>query len=182
MRIVRWATAQDRDKYSPPLDRIFFESSHTKLFASEEARREFRHRWLGRYLTHYPDWVYLAIAPGGELAGYLVASTDDPARSGIFDDIGYFKDLKTLTAAFPAQLHVNLAPEHRGAGWGSQLIEALIADLTAAGIAGVHVITSRGDRNARFYAANAFCEEAALTWNGRELVFLARKLGRERGA
>jgi GNAT superfamily N-acetyltransferase len=182
MRIVRWAATQEREKYIPALDRIFFESSHTKSFPSEEARQVFRQRWLGRFLSHYPEWAYLAIAPSGDLAGYLVASTDDPAHSSLFEDIGYFRDLTALTAAFPAQLHVNLAPQYRGAGWGSKLIDALVSDLRSAGISGVHVVTSRGDRNARFYEANSFREMAAFTWRGRELVFLARELRRDRGA
>jgi len=182
MRIVRWAATQEREKYNSALDRIFFESSHTKSFPSEEARQLFRQRWLGRFLSHYPEWAYLAIAPSGDLAGYLVASTEDPAQSKLFADIGYFEDLTALTAAFPAQLHINLDPRYRGAGWGSKLIDALVSDLRSAGIAGVHVITSRGDRNKRFYEANAFREVAAFTWGGRELIFLARELRPEPGA
>ena len=176
MRIVRWAAALNRDRYTPALDRIFFEASHTKSFPSVEAREAFRDRWLGRYLKHYPDWAYLAIAPDGALAGYLVASPDDPAESGLFDDLGYFTALKSLTATFPAQLHVNLAPLHRGRGWGSSLIEALAADLMTAGITGVHVVTSRGDRNVQFYSANGFREVGTVDWHGRELVFLGRPL------
>lgn len=176
MNIVRWIDIDDRDRLLPGLDRIFFEASHTKTFETNSERQRFRTRWLGRYLEQYPQWAYIAITPDHSVAGYLVGAHDDPAKTPLFDDIGYFKEMGSLTAQFPAQLHVNLGDVHRGAGWGSRLISAFVADLGRAGVPGVHVVTSKGARNARFYEANSFAERGSITWNGRELVFLGRAL------
>lgn len=176
MRIEHWDTIEDRVRALRRLDEIFFETSNTKSFASEAERQAFRMRWLGRYLEVYPRWVYLALAPGGEIAGYLVGSLDDPAKTALFSDIGYFKDFAALTARYPAQLHVNFGAQWRGAGAGSKLVSAFAGDVARAGAPGVHVVTSRGSRNAGFYVRNGFEEAGALTLNGRELVFLGRPL------
>jgi GNAT superfamily N-acetyltransferase len=159
------------------LDEIFLAASGTKTFASEAARTEFHERWLGRYLTHDPQWAYLAVAGTGEVVGYLVGSIDDPAKFSRFDDIVYFKAFAALTAKFPAQLHVNLADSWRGRGIGGDLVEAFARDATRAKCPGVHVVTSRGMRNIGFYTARGFEEASHLACNGRELVFLGRTLG-----
>src|SRR5262245_43613674 len=91
------------------IDGIFFESSNTKTFKSEEARVAFRERWLGRYLAHDPEFTYLALLPNGTVVGYLVGAIDDPATAERFADIGYFAALGSQTKQFPAHLHVNVA-------------------------------------------------------------------------
>lgn len=159
------------------VDRIFFEASGTKTFASETERAEFHERWLGRYLIHDPQWAYLTVTDTGEVVGYLVGALDDPAKTSRFSDIAYFKEFAALTAKFPAQLHVNLAGNWRGRGIGGDLVEAFARDAVKAGAPGVHVVTSRGMRNIGFYSARGFSEVGHLDWNGRELVFLGRTLG-----
>lgn len=162
------------------LDAIFFEASGTKSFASDDARAAFRERWLGRFLSHDAERVFLAIVSPGtqdeELAGYLAGSFDDPAKAERFSDLGYFRNLADLTARYPAQLHVNLAPACRGAGIGRELVDAFIAQARAAGVPGVHVVTSRGMRNVRFYDGCGFTQVGACDWNGRELLMLGREL------
>ncbi len=158
------------------IDAVFFEASNTKSFADDAARAAFRQRWLGRFLEHDAEWAYIALAEDGGVAGYLVGATDDPARSERFSDLAYFKDFAALTARYPAQLHVNLAPRYRGHGTGERLIETFVADLEAAGTGGVHVITSRGARNVRFYERCGFHEAGASGAGAGEVVFLARDL------
>jgi GNAT superfamily N-acetyltransferase len=174
--IRRWAAIRDHARLAAELDAIFFEASATKSFAGEAERAAFRERWLGRYLAHYPDQAYLALAPDGAVAGYLVGSFDDPARTPLFADIAYFKSFAALTADYPAQLHVNLAPLWRGQGIGARLVEEFAEAARRAGAKGVHVVTGRGMRNVGFYLANGFREAGALASNGREIVFLARSL------
>ncbi|MFN0217801.1 MAG: GNAT family N-acetyltransferase [Hyphomicrobium sp.] len=154
------------------LDAVFFESSNTKNFESDVARAAFRERWLGRYLTHDPAFVYVALNSDGAVAGYLAGAVDDPALAVRFVDIGYFQTFRDLTRAYPAHLHVNLAPEHRGRGAGARLIDRFLADAKTAGAPGAHVVTSRGTRNVGFYAQNGFVERGALG----QIVFLARDL------
>jgi GNAT superfamily N-acetyltransferase len=174
--IRRWADLTDRERYQPALDAIFFEASATKSFASDEARADFRERWLGRYLAHDPGWAYLAIAADGTLAGYLAGAVDDPAHAARFSDIGYNKDFAHLTAAYPAHLHVNLAPAYRSGGIGAALVSAFATDAARAGAGGVHVVTGAGSRNVGFYARNGFAELARTRFNGHEVVFLGRLL------
>lgn len=167
-----WAAAQPGDS----LDAIFYEASATKEFASDAAREVFRARWLGRYLHHYPGWVYVALDATGTAHGYLLGCLDDPAQTPLFSDIGYFQELRDVTARFPAQLHVNLAATARGQGVGGRLMAAFMADARAAGSPGVHVVTGRGLRNVGFYERYGFREAGHVNWAGRDLVVLAQSL------
>ena len=168
--------ARARHRSLDALDAIFFEASGTKTFASAEVRAAFHERWLGRYLRQYPEWVYLALNDDDSLAGYLLSCLNDPAKTALFSDIGYFQNFAHLTERFPAQLHVNLAPRARGHGAGGRLVCAFIDDARRADCPGVHVVTARGLRNTTFYARNGFGEVGHVTWQGRDLVFLARDL------
>jgi GNAT superfamily N-acetyltransferase len=174
--IRRYGELAGRLGLAAEIDAIFFEASATKAFASEEERGAFRTRWLGRYLEHYPEWAYLALGSDGAVAGYLVGSLDDPARTPLFSDIAYFERWKELTAGYPAQLHVNVAPGSRGHGAGGRLVEAFVEDARRAGAPGVHAVTARGLRNVGFYTRNGFREAGFLAINGRDLLFLARRL------
>ncbi len=163
------------------IDGIFFQSSGTKTFASVEARAAFYERWLGRYLAHDAAHAFLAVVEPGSadetIAGYLVGSLDDPARAARFDDLGYFKTMRELTARFPAHLHVNLAEAWRGQGVGRMLVEAFCSHAQAAGARGVHVFTGRGMRNVRFYEAAGFGQVGSVPWTGTEIIMLGRRLG-----
>jgi GNAT superfamily N-acetyltransferase len=158
------------------IDAVFFQSSNTQTFADATARADFRDRWLGHYLTNDPGWAYAAVTSKSMIAGYLVASLDDPALTPRFSDIPYFAAFKVLTRSYPAHLHVNLAPECRGGGIGSALVARFTADAARAGSPGVHVVTSRGARNVSFYARNGFRELGATGDGAREIIFLARDL------
>jgi len=174
--IRRWSDIAQRERLLPELEAVFFEASATTSFASEGDRQAFRERWLGRYLEHDPQWAYLAFDSNDTLAGYLIGSLDDPARTPRFGDIGYFKDCATLTLAYPAYLHVNLAPAYRNLGIGTKLIDAFAADAVRAGARGIHVVTGVDARNIGFYGRNGFRERGRARSNTHEVVFLGRHL------
>ena len=174
--IRRYADIANAPGLQSALDAIFFEGSNTKSFANDEARRAFRERWLGRYLTHDPEWVYVALLPDERVAGYLAGSLSDPAATPRFADIPYFTQFKTLTRTFPAHLHVNLAGGLRSQGMGSALVQCFVSDVAKAGAPGVHAVTSEQSRNRSFYARNGFAVEATLNRNSPAIVFLARAL------
>jgi len=174
--IRRWTDIADRERLLPALDAVFFEASGTESFASEADKQAFRERWLGRYLLHDPQWAYLAFDSNDTLIGYLIASLDDPARTPRFGDIGYFKDFAALTLAYPAHLHVNLAPACRNLGIGAKLIETFAAEAARAGAPGIHVVTGADARNVAFYARNGFRELGGSRSNSIEVVFLGRRL------
>jgi GNAT superfamily N-acetyltransferase len=158
------------------LDAVFFQSSNVKSFADDASRAQFRERWLGRYLSHDPQWAYVALDANDQVIGYLVGSLSDPALTARFSDIPYFAGFYALTASFPAHLHVNLAERARGQGIGSQLIERFAHDAAQAGTPGVHVVTGRGARNAGFYNRNGFKQLGSWGEGPREVVFLGRVL------
>jgi GNAT superfamily N-acetyltransferase len=157
------------------IDAIFFGASGTQSFASEAERGAFRARWLGRFLDGGDaDHAFVAVTESGVI-GYLVGALDDPAVSGRFSDIGYFRNFANLTATYPAHLHINLAAEARNQGVGARLIEAFAAHAHAAGAAGMHVVTGAASRNVRFYAACGFAEAGRLE-TAKPIVFLGRRL------
>lgn len=177
--ICRWdqlASSPERDRLISDIDHIFFSSSRRQSFASAEDKAAFRERWLGRYIKHFPQYAWVALDEARHVVGYLVGSLDDPARDPRFADLPFFAHFGALTARYPAQLHVNLDAAWRGRGIGGRLVSAFAADARAAGVPGVHVVTSRGSRNVGFYLANGFVERGALPSGDAELLFLARDL------
>ena len=158
------------------IERIFFAASGTQTFVDARTQLAFRERWLGRYLANDPDYVWLAVGEGGEVAGYLMGCLDDPALTARFADIGYFQEFASLTRKFPAHLHINIDPSVRGKGIGGQLVEAFCDQVRAAGLPGVHVVTGKGVRNVGFYERLNFTERGSLALNGREIVLLGRVL------
>lgn len=177
--ICRWdqlASTPARDRLISDIDHVFFSSSQRQSFASAEEKAEFRERWLGRYLRHFPHYAWVALDEKRGIVGYLVGSLDDPARDPLFADLPFFAHFSALTSRYPAQLHVNLDAAWRGRGIGARLIDAFADQARAAGAPGVHVVTSRGARNVGFYLANGFVERRALKSGDTELLFLARDL------
>jgi GNAT superfamily N-acetyltransferase len=176
LAIVRLAELAGWQARLGELDPIFFKASATRSFANERARLDFRERWLGRYLARWPELVYVALGPDGEITGYIIGAHQDPAADAVFADIGYWPQIAHLTAQYPAHLHINLAPAARSLGVGTRLIEAFCADARAAGVPGVHLVTGRDSRNRSFYARNGFAEVAGLVWGGTPIVMLAKGL------
>lgn len=158
------------------LDDIFFEASVSKTFASPEARRQFRHRWLGRYLHETGDLAFVLRAPTRDISGYVVGSVDDPAGCERFADVGYFQTIADLTPAYPAHLHINLAERCRGQGLGKRLIAAFVEAARGRGASGVHVVTGAASRNVAFYYANGFAALRTFDFNGGTSVCLGRKI------
>ena len=169
-------TIKDWRRHIPAIDAVFFSASATQSFASVAARSEFRERWLGRYLEHFPDCAFVALDSAGAFAGYIIGALGDPAKDPLFADISYFRELGALTARFPAHLHINLAANARNRGTGAKLIEAFCAHARTHGAPGVHAVTSEQSRYRSFYARNGFAVEATLNRNSPAIVFLARAL------
>jgi ribosomal protein S18 acetylase RimI-like enzyme len=165
--VRRWTDIVRSASLVEQLDAIFFEASNTKAFPSEEVRAAFRERWFGRYLTQHPQWAFVALAADGSVAGYLVGALNEPSG---------FDDFAGVAVEFPAHLHVNLAPAYRSRGIGRKLIDAFAKDAVQAGAKGIHIVTSADARNVRFYERAGFSEQARTSVNGRDLVFLGRRL------
>lgn len=179
VEICRWdqlSSTALHDRLIEGIDRVFFSSSQRQSFASDAEKAAFRERWLGRYLSHFPQHAFVALDGGQRVAGYLVGSLDDPARDPLFADLAFFAHFSAMTARYPAQLHVNLDAAWRGRGIGARLVDAFAAHARAHGAPGVHVVTTRGSRNVGFYLANGFSEKGALASGDHELLLLGREI------
>lgn len=176
MKIVRLTEIDNTPTLMSGLDEVFYAASNTKAFASELVRQEFRERWLGRYIAHDANHFYVACADDDSVAGYLAGCLDDPAQTSRFSDIPYVPHFAELTGLYPAHLHVNLRADVRSQGTGTALVSRFLGDARQAGAPGVHVVTSRGARNVRFYNRNGFSEKGAFGEGAREVVFLAKPL------
>lgn len=179
VEICRWDDPRldpERIRLLADLDHVFFMSSARQSFASPEERAEFRERWLGRYLLHFPQYALVALSDSQNAIGYVAGSVDDPGRDPVFADLSFLSAFRDLTARYPAQLHVNLDAAWRGRGVGSRLVDSFSDLARDAGAPGVHVVTARGMRNIGFYITNGFFERGAAMINDRELVFLGRDL------
>ncbi|MCL4764782.1 MAG: GNAT family N-acetyltransferase [Hyphomicrobiaceae bacterium] len=179
--IARLAELPDRNRACGDIEAIFFETGGTREFDTEADRAAFRERWLTRYLAHFPNDAFVALATDGAVAGYLVGCLEDPARNALFSDISYFGGLAHLTQRFPAHLHINLTARYRSQGIGAQLIEAFAAHAARAGAPGMHVVTGEGARNNRFYLACGFEHLETADWNGNAIAFLGRLLASPEG-
>jgi GNAT superfamily N-acetyltransferase len=183
VEIGRVAPGAWEPKLRNQIEAIFWEASKYNVEPPPGPEHDaFRARWLDRYLQGGSDVVLLAVVDGEEVAGYLVGALEDPATQDRFDDLSYFRnEFRALTRRFPAHLHINVAPDLRNRGIGTQLIEAFAAEAARAGAAGMHVVTGRGMRNVRFYARCGFAERGSAHWNGREIVLLGRELSTRSG-
>lgn len=159
------------------IEAIFFASSNVRQFSDAAERADFRERWLGRYLDHWPEDFFVAATGEGRIVGYLAGCLEDPALHRLFADIGYVATFADLSRSYPAHLHINLDPAWRSGGIGTRLIEAFCAH-AAGRVAGVHVVTGGGARNVRFYQRNGFrlLRTTCSQWSGAEIAFLGRPI------
>ena len=176
VRIQRYSSLPSSDALMAGLERVFFTSSNTQVFESDDVRSKFKARWLGRYLEHDPEFAYVAVSAANDVVGYLIGSISDPAITPRFSDLNYRAVFGTLSENYPAHLHVNLAPDYRGRELGRKLIEQFVDDIRPLGVPGVHVLTSRHARNVGFYNRNGFNKLASSSVGDDEIVFLARTL------
>lgn len=172
--VQRWVDLPDRAAAEAAITAIFFETSATQVFADEAVRAAFRERWLGRYLKHDGEHVWVALDEAGRIIGYLIGALDDPAQAERFKDLAFLQTFAALTAHYPAHLHVNLTASARGQRIGEKLVDRFVDDVRAARLAGVHVVTGRGVRNVGFYNRLGFVERGSLATPTGAMVFLGR--------
>ena len=158
------------------IEEVFFGTSATPSFPDDAARAAFRERWLGRYLERWPQWCFFAETDAGGVAGYLAGCCDNPATSTDFADHGYYALFDEECRRFPAHLHINVLPEHRGAGVGTDMIAAFAAKCAAQDLPGFHAITADGHRNNAFFERCGLRAEAHGSWNNCSLVLFGRAL------
>jgi len=165
-------------------ERVFRETAAADRFGSRREREEFRYRYLEYYRTAAPDLFLVAFpirdalaGPGEKIYGYICGVADTRNHPDLYRVAGHIPVFDDLYDRFPAHLHINLTAASRGLGIGSRLIAELEARLTGdAGngsarrkdpVRGLHLVTSEGARNTRFYRNNGFTFEIARGMPGQ---------------
>ena len=144
--------------YGAPVEHVF------------EDRRLFIDIYMRPYTSHYADTIWVAAADG-VVGGYLIGCPDTAAYHPLFRRallrasgrmllLRYRLGRRTLRAmrgfvsemlapdppldlaTYPAHLHINLLPAHRGQGIGRRLMMIYLDHCRAAGLPGVHLSTS----------------------------------------
>ena len=168
--------AAERAAALPIIEKIFFLSSARGGTLLGPDREEFYRLWTGYYLDHHPDLVLLAESDGAVI-GYLMGCDRSAEATQLFDDIFYYRAFEDCYAAYPAHLHLNVLPEHRGVGVGADLIARFEDVCGGRGCDGVHLVTAAGARNRSFYDREGFSLVSERQVEGRDLVLLGKKIG-----
>lgn len=170
--IVRRLPQSEREKEQ--LSGIFYASSSVQSFKDEASRVAFFDRWLGQYLNHFPDWVWLALIDQ-QVIGYIVGSPDINKVLENFNIPG-MELFNEFYADFPVGLHINVDGSARGLGVGEKLVSALIEGCLQQHLKGIHAITSPGERNTNFYRKNQFSFEKEVPFKNHSMLFMGRSI------
>lgn len=155
------------------LREIYFESSARKEFKDEAEKENFFWKYLGFYLEHYPEHVW--IAKGERILGYVVGSpvSSDPALYKIQPHLEIFKN---NFKDYPAHLHINLHNDARGQGLGSKLLLELEKQMQGLDITGIHIMTGVDSRNKNFYTRLGFNFQKTLEFSGHPILLMGKSL------
>lgn len=178
---VDGAASASSDRYYREAESIFWETASTQSFDSEVSRDAFRWRYFGYYTVHAPELFLLAIDAYGRVLGYICAVRDTRSHRELYTIASHIPVFDDLYDTYPAHLHINLGEASRGRGLGSLLIGELETRLARQGATGLHLVTSVGARNVRFYRKNGFehAVERRLPDDadgGPPLLFLGKRL------
>ncbi len=173
--IERLTDRDDADALWPRIEDILLHSPTERTFAGDAARAAFLESWTGYYRRVEPDNIFVAIEPPGRLAGYLMGCFDSAARAR-HDNDATGHPFADRFADYPAHLHINCHPDFRGRGIGAALVAAFVDTCRDAGLGGVHIVTGVGARNAGFYRKCGFVYEVERERQGKELLFMGRRL------
>lgn len=137
---------------------IFFESSTKKEFKNKAERDAFEWKYLGFYLSHYPEYAWIAVK-GEKVLGYVLGMpfSQDPSLYQIQPHMIAFEDYFEL---YPAHLHINCHADSRGQGVGKLLVLKLLNQLKNEGVSGLHIMTGSQSENRFFYQKLGFDFEA----------------------
>lgn len=81
----------------------------------------------------------------------------------------------SIQREYPAHLHMNISAADRRSGTGTRLIDRYLADLRAAGAAGVHLHCGAGPLE--FYRRQGFTELGSICFHGAQVYALGRRVG-----
>lgn len=162
-------TSQDLSE----LREIYFESSSRKDFRDEADKEAFFDKYLGYYLDHYPEYVW--VAREDRILGYMIGAPVSH-DSDLYLIQPHLQVFETHFKNFPAHLHVNFHPMARGKGLGSKLFSELEKQFQGMKIRGVHIMTGPDSRNKNFYQRLGFNFEVTLDFKGTPILLMGKSL------
>ena len=142
----------------------------------------FRETWLDQYMRQASQTFFVARSSDGAVLGYLAGSFQPPGREAGFTGQHHVSVFRDLWERFPAHFHINIAPTARAQGLGARLVAAFVAACATEGVAGVHIVTGREARNARFYRRQGLTHEVCRDVLERRLLFMGRAIGSDEDA
>lgn len=152
---------------APQLEDIFFESSTVKSFSTPIKRAQFYYKYLGFYLEHYPDFIWVALNEDKQCIGYLLGAPESYSVLALQPHMEVFKQ---YFEKFPAHLHMNTHRDFRGLGVGKLLLRAFEAQIQTKRLKGFHAITTPGSANRIFYHREGLNQEFEVN----SLLFMAK--------
>jgi ribosomal protein S18 acetylase RimI-like enzyme len=133
---------------------IFFEASTRKGFQNKKEKDAFFWKYVGFYLSHYPEYSWVALQ-NGKVLGYVLGMpfTQDPSLYAIQPHLQSFQ---VHFKSYPAHLHVNCHTDGRGQGVGKKLVLQLLSQLKDQKVPGLHIMTGPTSENKVFYQKLGF--------------------------
>ncbi len=155
------------------LKEIYYESSSRKDFKDAADKEAFFQKYLGYYLSHFPEYVW--VAKTDRILGYMIGAPETKLPDfyrlqphlEAFEN--YFRD-------YPGHLHVNFHADARGMGLGSKLFSELEKEFQRMKIRGVHIMTGPDSRNKSFYQRLGFNFEVTLDFKGSPILLMGKSL------
>lgn len=177
VEIISLSSIRDPEDYQSAIMQvkdIFYMSSSLKEFSSDERKASFFKRWCGDYIEYFPEFFLLMIEDK-KVLGYLSGCLDSKGSESVLEVPG-FSVFSDQFEDFPAHFHINFHSDCRGLGLGSVLVSSFCDQLLAAGIGGVHLVTSPGAQNISFYKRSGFLHEVPREFKKMDLLFMGKKM------
>jgi ribosomal protein S18 acetylase RimI-like enzyme len=162
-----------RSQIYQEIEEIFFESSARKSFSNEEERERFQWRYLGFYLTHFAECVW--IAKNERVLGYCLGM---PTTQGpeLYKLQAHLEMFESYYSDYPAHLHINCHADARGQGLGTKLVKEFEKGMQEMGIKGIHLMTSPESRNRSFYQRLGYTFEIELSYQESPILLMGKRL------
>ncbi len=151
---------------------IFCKSSNKKKFIDDKERKSFEYQWLKIYWEYSKSFSYWA-ETNEIVSGYLVAWKDSSTFPREFGHHSFYL-FESNFFEYPSHLHVNCHPAFIGQSIGSALVNRACRDLIMAGSKGVHIVTSPGSLNVKFYEKLGFTFRKTIFDKDIEYLFMGK--------
>lgn len=174
--LLNLGPAAEKGRIWAGVEKIFFESSSKKTFASPEEREAFKYKYLDWYAKKHPECFFVAFENNSDTLGYICGVPNTQSESELAKLNPWFSIFENSFHDFPAHLHINCGESSRGHGLGSQLLNLFENHLRAREIGGVHLVTAPDARNVGFYDKNGYKFTKTEIWKGAPLLLMGKTL------